>query len=151
LERRFCVIWNDRDIQTMPIRLAQARLIRQDSYVPTHLSKSPCRSAPPLSGGTSHRMRSRWGRRPSHQGKDAETPTETEGNLTRAGTYPKVPTCNLCQPDRHDTNIVGKPGEEPDLTDAGTVDDFFSRRSPEYVFVAAGKSGGIEANFKVPG
>lgn len=48
------------------------------------------------------------------------------------------------------TNIVGKPGEEPDLTDAGAVDDFFSRRSPEYVFVAAGKSGGIEANRKYP-
>jgi len=48
------------------------------------------------------------------------------------------------------TNIVGKPGEEPDLTDAGAVDNFFSRRLPEYVFVAAGKSGGIEANQKYP-
>ncbi len=33
------------------------------------------------------------GRRPSHQGKDAETPTESEGNPTCAGTYPKALTC----------------------------------------------------------
>jgi len=32
----------------MPIRLAQVRLTQQDSYVPTRLRKSPCRSAPPL-------------------------------------------------------------------------------------------------------
>ena len=33
------------------------------------------------------------GRRPSHQGKDAETPTESEGNPTCAGTYTKALTC----------------------------------------------------------
>jgi GDP-L-fucose synthase len=48
------------------------------------------------------------------------------------------------------TNIVGKPGEEPDLTDATSVDEFFSRLLPEYVFMAAGKSGGILANQKYP-
>jgi GDP-L-fucose synthase len=48
------------------------------------------------------------------------------------------------------TNIVGKPGEEPDLTDARALDDFFSRQLPEYIFVAAGKSGGIEANRRYP-
>lgn len=48
------------------------------------------------------------------------------------------------------TNIVGKSGEEPDSIDAGAVNDFFSRRLPEYVFVATGKSGGIEANRKYP-
>jgi len=32
-------------------------------------------------------------RRPFHQGRDAETPTETEGNLTYAGSYPKASTC----------------------------------------------------------
>ena len=47
-------------------------------------------------------------------------------------------------------NIVGRPGEEPDLTDGRAVDDFFSRQLPEYVFMAAGKSGGIEANRKYP-
>lgn len=47
-------------------------------------------------------------------------------------------------------NIVGKPGEEPDLTDAGAVANLFFQQAPEYVFVAAGKSGGIEANRKYP-
>ena len=32
-------------------------------------------------------------RRPSHQGRDAETPTESGGNLTFVGSYPKTPTC----------------------------------------------------------
>jgi len=48
------------------------------------------------------------------------------------------------------TNIVGKPGEEPDLTDATSVDEFFSRLLPEYVFMAAGKSGGILPNQRYP-
>jgi GDP-L-fucose synthase len=37
-----------------------------------------------------------------------------------------------------------------DLTDANQVADFFARHSPEYVFLAAGKSGGIEANRHYP-
>jgi len=32
-------------------------------------------------------------RRPLHQGRDAETPTGFEGNLTYAGFYLKSPTC----------------------------------------------------------
>ena len=44
------------------------------------------------------------------------------------------------------TNIVGKPGEEPDLTSAAAVDEFYSLVKPEYVFMAAGRSGGIESN-----
>lgn len=48
------------------------------------------------------------------------------------------------------TNIVGVPGEEPDLTDAIQVDAFFARTAPDYVFLAAGKSGGIRANQKYP-
>jgi len=47
-------------------------------------------------------------------------------------------------------NIVGRPGEEPELTDAAQVDAFFARTAPDYVFLAAGKSGGIEANQKYP-
>jgi GDP-L-fucose synthase len=47
-------------------------------------------------------------------------------------------------------NIVGRPGEEPELTDAAQVDAFFARTTPEYVFLAAGKSGGIKANQKYP-
>lgn len=48
------------------------------------------------------------------------------------------------------SNIVGRPGEEPDLTDAALVEDFFARTTPDYVFLAAGKSGGIAANQKYP-
>jgi GDP-L-fucose synthase len=48
------------------------------------------------------------------------------------------------------TNIVGRPGEEPELTDAAQVDAFFARTAPDYVFLAAGKSGGIRANQKYP-
>lgn len=39
---------------------------------------------------------------------------------------------------------------EPDLTDAAQVEAFFAREKPEYVFLAAGKSGGISANVKYP-
>jgi GDP-L-fucose synthase len=42
--------------------------------------------------------------------------------------------------------LVGLLPDEPDLTDAGQVEDFFGEYRPEYVFVAAGKSGGIELN-----
>jgi len=37
-----------------------------------------------------------------------------------------------------------------DLTEATQVAEFFSRHRPEYVFMAAGKSGGISANQKYP-
>lgn len=47
-------------------------------------------------------------------------------------------------------NIVGRPGEEPELTDAAGVDAFFAKVSPDYVFLVAGKSGGIGANQKYP-
>ncbi len=47
-------------------------------------------------------------------------------------------------------DIVGKPGEAPDLSDAGAVENFFSSQLPDYVFLAAGKSGGIEFNRRHP-
>lgn len=47
-------------------------------------------------------------------------------------------------------NIVGRLGGEPELTDAAQVDTFFARTAPNYVFLAAGKSGGIQANQKYP-
>ena len=48
------------------------------------------------------------------------------------------------------TNIIRGPVGEPDLSDRRAVDDFFAHQLPEYVFVAAGKSGGIEANRRYP-
>ncbi|MBI5052746.1 MAG: GDP-L-fucose synthase [Chloroflexi bacterium] len=45
-------------------------------------------------------------------------------------------------------NVIGR--EEPDLTDGKQVELFFAALKPEYVFLAAGKSGGIGANQKYP-
>lgn len=47
-------------------------------------------------------------------------------------------------------NLLCGPGEEPDLTNPVEVNTFFSRATPEYVFLAAGKSGGISANQRYP-
>ena len=41
-------------------------------------------------------------------------------------------------------------GGAVNLRDSASVDSFFSSNLPEYVFLAAGKSGGIEANQKYP-
>ena len=46
--------------------------------------------------------------------------------------------------------LVGQPGQEPNLTDGVQVDSFFASTTPEYVFLVAGKSGGIKANQKYP-
>jgi GDP-L-fucose synthase len=43
-------------------------------------------------------------------------------------------------------NLVGVPPDEPDLTFAGSVEAFFAQARPEYVFLTAGKSGGIGFN-----
>ncbi len=48
------------------------------------------------------------------------------------------------------SNIVDMPGGGLDLTDSSEVESFFERECPEYVFLVAGKSGGIEANRKYP-
>src|SRR3972149_5944063 len=48
------------------------------------------------------------------------------------------------------TGVLGGAGESPDLTDAVQVDNFFRQNKPDYVFFAAGKSGGIMANRKYP-
>jgi GDP-L-fucose synthase len=46
--------------------------------------------------------------------------------------------------------FVGVPPDEPDLTNAGEVEDFFAELRPEYVFMTAGRSGGIQANRSAP-
>ena len=47
-------------------------------------------------------------------------------------------------------DVVGEQSPALDLTDATQVADCFASQAPEYVFLAAGKSGGIEANRKYP-
>lgn len=48
------------------------------------------------------------------------------------------------------TNLVGEPPGEPDLACSWQVEDFFAAERPEYVFFAAGPSGGIRANQSYP-
>lgn len=48
------------------------------------------------------------------------------------------------------TNIVTRLHNELDLTDKKAVDNFFRENEPEYVFLAAGKTGGIMANKTYP-
>jgi GDP-L-fucose synthase len=43
-------------------------------------------------------------------------------------------------------NLAGTPDDEPDLTVEAQVEDFFAETQPEYVFLVAGKSGGIHLN-----
>jgi len=43
-------------------------------------------------------------------------------------------------------HLVGEPPDEPDLIDDRQVEDFFAEARPEFVFLAAGKVGGIQAN-----
>lgn len=55
------------------------------------------------------------------------------------------------QLDRLGCNVVPGPGDqEPDLTDPAMVEAFFARYRPEYVFMAAGETGGIGANQNNP-
>ena len=44
------------------------------------------------------------------------------------------------------TNLIGKTSAELDLRDRRAVADFFEEEQPEYVFLAAAKVGGIQAN-----
>jgi GDP-L-fucose synthase len=46
--------------------------------------------------------------------------------------------------------VVGRPPDEPDYRSANAIAAFFHSVRPEYVFVAAGKSGGIRANESLP-
>jgi GDP-L-fucose synthase len=48
------------------------------------------------------------------------------------------------------TNLIVRGRDELDLTDGAAVRDFFARERPEYVFLAAAKVGGIEANRSMP-
>jgi len=48
------------------------------------------------------------------------------------------------------SNVMGESREMPDFLNAGRVDTFFSRVRPDYVFLVAGRSGGISANQRYP-
>ena len=47
-------------------------------------------------------------------------------------------------------NIINLDNSEPDLTNYSLVKKYFKDLRPEYVFLFAGKSGGIKANQEMP-
>ena len=47
-------------------------------------------------------------------------------------------------------NLLTRTRAELELTDAASVDAFFATERPEYVFLAAAKVGGIQANSRYP-
>jgi GDP-L-fucose synthase len=47
-------------------------------------------------------------------------------------------------------NLVSRSAHEPTWSDAAQVDSFFAHTAPEYVFLVAGRSGGIAANQRYP-
>ena len=49
------------------------------------------------------------------------------------------------------TRLILKTHDELDLTRAAQVEEFFLREKPEYVFLAAARVGGIQANLEKPG
>ncbi|CAD6491953.1 MAG: GDP-L-fucose synthase [Candidatus Argoarchaeum ethanivorans] len=49
------------------------------------------------------------------------------------------------------SNIITATRQELDLRDAKSVEIFFNQHSPDYVFLAAAKVGGIQANMQYPG
>ncbi|MFW9804156.1 MAG: GDP-L-fucose synthase family protein [Candidatus Thorarchaeota archaeon] len=51
---------------------------------------------------------------------------------------------------RGDTNLILRTHDELDLTDQHSVKNFFEERSPDYVYLAAAKVGGILENSKFP-
>jgi GDP-L-fucose synthase len=68
-----------------------------------------------------------------------------------AGNYPViVEAIHLALKQEGYQNIRRLVGPGFDLNDAGTVDRFFSRAVPDYVFLVGGKSGGIGANQQFP-
>lgn len=48
------------------------------------------------------------------------------------------------------SNVIDTSSTEPDLTDGASVNAYLEAKRPDYVFLAAGKSGGIGANQKYP-
>jgi GDP-L-fucose synthase len=47
-------------------------------------------------------------------------------------------------------NLLATDGDEPDLSEAGAVDAFFTRYAPEVVFLAGGRTAGIHGNQQFP-
>ena len=76
---------------------------------------------------------------------------EREDRIYVAGTETLVGRALIRQlQGREFANVIGTSSGEPDLTDSVEVDRFFKDTKPDYVFLVAGRSGGIKANQKYP-
>jgi GDP-L-fucose synthase len=72
-----------------------------------------------------------------------------ESRLYVAGSKTLIGSAILQELERNGyRQVIGREG--PDLTSAAAVEAFFEDNKPEYVFFAAGRSGGIEANIRYP-
>ena len=52
--------------------------------------------------------------------------------------------------ERNYNNIINLEHGESDLTDYNVLEAYFKKTCPEYIFIVAGKSGGIKANQEMP-
>jgi GDP-L-fucose synthase len=76
---------------------------------------------------------------------------DRESRIFVAGGRTLIGSAILRQLDRLNyTKLVGRPAEEPNPASFSDVGSFFQRHEPEYVFLVAGKSGGISANQRYP-
>jgi len=76
---------------------------------------------------------------------------EQDDRILVAGSHTIVGMALMTQLTRQGyKNVVGQQVEDSNLTEAKRVDEMFSKTSPEFVFLAAGESGGISANIKNP-
>lgn len=76
---------------------------------------------------------------------------DKNANIYVAGGQTLIGAAMLRQLERQGyKNLASLPPAEPDLTDREQVSNFFASNKPDYVFLAAGKSGGISANQKYP-
>jgi len=76
---------------------------------------------------------------------------DTHASIFVAGTDTLIGSAIARKLQQHGyTNILNLRVREPDLTDAKQVGEFFALYQPQFVFLAAGKSGGILANQQYP-
>lgn len=75
---------------------------------------------------------------------------EQDATIYVAGGQTLIGSAILRQLERGGYRNVVDPADEPDLTDARQVEALFAQRRPGYVFLAAGRSGGIGANQRYP-
>jgi GDP-L-fucose synthase len=75
---------------------------------------------------------------------------EKDARIYVAGSATPVGHALVRALERHGYEGLVRVGDDPDFTDAGAVEEAFAALAPDYVFVAAGRSGGIGLNRREP-